>query len=270
MRTSPDSVGGITFAFGYQYQRMAYALALTLKRYGIPLTVVVPDGDTEGPRVYEKLENEVNVVPLKGYFGKFEYEALAYDLSPYEVTLKFDADVIVPSDAYLLELVPLIETFGLVSGAACDLTGTRNTATIYRRIESKFELPTVYSALFGFKKGELAHSFFEKVKWLFATWYSLPKFAQVMPPTTDSLYSIAWKAIAKGNPKEGLPFLHMKPGIAGSHVPYDWVNHVPYVLDDNGGLRVNSHRIRIPFHYFDKAFMSDAVLERLESYVCSS
>lgn len=255
------SVGGLTFAFGHDYQRMAYALALSLRRYGVPLTVVVPEKD----QVYSKLFNECNVVFLKGRFGKFEYESLAYDLTPYDITFKFDADMIVPAEAFLLQAIPLIAKFGVVSGTACALNNRANDSTIYRRIESSMGVPTVYSAAFGFMKNhETSSRFFHKVKQLFNDWYSLKLFSKDFPPTTDTIYSIAWKCVLKHDPTEGIPFLHMKPGIAGSSLPAKWLNKVPYVLDDQGRLKLNSHTIRIPFHYHDKAFLSDAILRRLE------
>lgn len=257
MRTD---IGGLTFAFGWQYQRMAYALALSLKKQGLPLTVVVPVTELDN---VGGLERVAHVVPLAGEFNKFEYEIYAYKLSPYDLTIKFDADMLVPAETYLWQAISRLDHFELLSGNACDLLGTTNSATIYRRVEAEHDLPTVYSACFGFKKGKLAQLFFEKVEEYFSKWYAMP-LAEKLPPTTDTIYSLAWKVLELQHLATGLPFVHMKPGIAGSSVPYNWTRHIPYVLDDRGRLRVNSHPIRLPFHYFDKEFMSDQMIARLE------
>lgn len=259
-----NNLGGLTFAFGWQYQRMAYALALTLKRFGIPLTVVVPAYDYDKELV-AKLESVCHVLPLEGQFNRFEYEAQAYDLSPYDVTFKFDSDMIVPGESYLKDMENLVQNMGIVSGIACTLDGTPSRSNIYRKIETAMDVPIIYSALFGFKKCQAASNFFSEVKRLFSQWYALPLLSADLPATTDTLYSVAWRTLKLPEPTYGLPFLHMKPGIAGSAIPYNWTRQIPYSLDAQGRLHVNSHQIRIPFHYFDKEFLSDSILERLET-----
>lgn len=261
------SFGGLTFAIGLEYQRMAYALALSLKRYNIPLTVVVHRED-HSRGLFKKLENEANIVTIAGKYGRFSYEALAYDLSPYDATMKFDADMLVPAEVTMANYQTFIESFSLVPGLAMTLNGTANTSSIYRKAETQLDLPLVYSACFGFTKSDIAERFYRKVAFLFEEWYALKNLSRYMPATTDSVYATAWTAL--GLPWSidyALPFIHMKPGIASARLPPKWMDKVPYSLARSGVLRVNSHVVRVPFHYYEKKFLTDPILEVLESNV---
>lgn len=262
-----STFGGLTFAIGYEYQRMAYALALSMQRYDVPLTVVVHRED-HSRGLFKKLEHVANIVTIAGRYGRFAYEAHAFNLSPYDVTVKFDADMIVPAEVMLDHYRKFTTTLALVPGLAMMLDGTPNSSTVYRPVETQLDMPVIYSACFGFTKSERAERFFKEVAKLFDKWYAMPNLCKDLPATTDSIYSAAWASM--GMPwhiEYALPFVHMKPKIAGRRLPAQWIDKIPYSLSNAGVLRVNSHVVRTPFHYHEKKFMTDAIIEVLEQNV---
>jgi len=252
--------GVLTFAYGSTYQRMAYAQALTLGVQGIPLTVVVPCLE------FPALDNVANVVVVKKPFSKFEWEALAYSLSPYDTTIKTDADVIFPAHLSLDPYFEVVERFELVSGFACNLQGVRSNCDWYRKTETYLDWPPFYSALCGFTKTKTAQQFFDKCAFLFQNWWKLSDIVGCLPATTDSVFSLAYRDLVLANRVlVGLKFIHAKQGICGQSFHDKWCQDVAVCLDDEANLFIGGQRLEVPFHYFDKDFLSPLFLAKLEN-----
>jgi hypothetical protein len=259
------SFGILTFAFGQAYARHAYGLHLSAAKHGVPVTVVtLPDDET-----YQWLARRD--VPLCTVTDKakhpFWYEQHAYDKSPYDLTLKMDADCFIPADADMGLIRRMIEQSEIVNGVPHTLLHEPVYSVAYRDREVKMGLPTVYSTMFGFAKCTEAHLFFQHIKMFCAHWGSdhLPM-TKGLEMTTDTLYSMAWAACH--NPSAalvGLPFHHMKPITMGwgTGVREDWTREVPYQVRGTS-VYVGGQCVSLPIHYQDKNFLSDAVLKELE------
>lgn len=262
MTVKTDTYGGLTFAFGYEYERLAYGLALSLKLHKIPLTVVVAANSKDR---FEPLLKVANVVCLPGTYSKFAYESKAFELSPYDVTIKLDADMLAPADAHLHSYLASFSRLSLASGIAHSLSTRPVYSSPYRAIELALGLPVVYSASFVFRKTELAKEFYALVAYYFDSWFKLPFLSAKLAATTDTLYSLAWCKLDLPNPVVGLPFVHMKRGVAHPNLPsVSWTREVPFSLDDSMRLRVAANRVNMLFHYQDKHFLSESLLRRLE------
>ncbi len=262
--TSKDKAGILTFAFGTEYQLQAYCQALTArKNLNMELTAVVEDGKA----VDKRLERVANIVALKGTWDKFEYEQLALDLTPYDLTYKTDADLVFPRGSTLYHATHLPVT----SGVACDVRGTVSDSTVYREVEADLGAPTIYSACFSFNKhmGK-AQEFFETTKDLYRNWYRLSlweKTEKPLPPTTDTVYSIAWMKVMGLARINGNEFVHAKPKINGWDDP-QWTKTNVFMMDDGCRMYVDGIRLCKPFHYFDKTLITPEFIKRLED-VCA-
>lgn len=254
--------GILTFAVGEEYQKMAYCQALTAKRnLGMPMTVVVRDGDP----VYQKLfdVSTVFIAPLKK--DGFQNEALALALTSYDVTYKTDADMLFPMGSRLYHN----QSLPCASGVACDILGAVNDTVAYRPVESNMGLPTIYSACFSFmKQNPQAKAFYQEVGEIFEKWYSLkvwdtPVF---LPPTTDSVYTLAWAKVFGLSRADGNQFVHAKPQVCGWTNP-EWTRDCEFMIDDQCRMFIDGVRLTKPFHYFDKTLITDELIERLED-VC--
>jgi len=64
------------------------------------------------------------------------------------------------------------------------------------------------------------------------------------------------------NPASDIPsFVHMKGPIQGwGHV--DWQKHLYAQVDDNANLTVGFNRQMYPFHYVDKTFATEELIEQ--------
>ncbi len=238
-------LGILCFALGEQYQRMAAMQAISWRRVGLPTTVVTTEP------VPAWLSSVANIVVYtKKIRVPFAYEADAYDLSPYDVTLKTDADLIAPPDVQ----VDLSLLDGVMTGLPVTVTNAPILSSPYRKHWSKqISLPEIYSAFFAFSKGDTAKAFFNNVRQVFTNFFlsNLSHLDKV--PSTDLAYSVAWARMWGTDRRSYLPFIHMKPGITGLDHPDSWTDTLP-VTYDTSGLYLGGLKILRPFHYYDKRF----------------
>lgn len=252
--------GVLTFAFGEDYQRMAYAQALSLRSLGTDITVVVDKEVT-----FEKLNTVANIVVLTKPMQKFEWENYAYDISPYDSTIKTDADVVWPIDSFMESYFNTVERLGVVSGKTCNLRREEVDSKRYRLKELRNGWPSFYTACMGFNKGEKASKFFTRVKEVYNNWWSLKTKIGDLPATTDSVFSLAYfMEFTQNVIPVGLQFVHAKADVCGNTFTEHWTHHMPYSIDEGGRVYVNHHRVSIPLHYFDKGYLVERILTRLE------
>lgn len=266
------SFGILTFAFGLEYAKHAYALALSARAHGVRVVVCSLLDDPACAYLQDK-GIQVALVDAKTAARPFWYEQFAYDVSPFDLTLKMDADCLIPRDADLELIRGLIARHQVVNGVPHTLTHEPTYSTAYREREVSWGLPTVYSTMFGFTRCTEAHLFYQHIKAFCAHWDTdaLPM-TKGVPMTTDTLYSMAWAACH--NPSSalmGLPFHHMKPATIGwgLGVREDWTREVPYHVKGSR-VYVGGQCVCLPFHYQDKNFLNEDVIKELEAAsVCS-
>ena len=178
-----------------------------------------------------------------GKFSGFANDWQCYDASPYEYTIKLEADMLCAS--------PIDHWWDLFSNRDVVISrGCRNfydqpgSSRYYRKIFDNNNLPDVYNAITYWKKGDIAKEFFELVKNIFKNWdsyKSILKFPD-SEPTTDVVYGIA--AVILGEENVTLPanlgptIIHMKKHIIGT-IGEDWTKEL--ILEySNPGIRINT------------------------------
>lgn len=263
--SEPTSKGILTFAFGIEYQKQAYCQALTAARsLQLPLTAIVDVLE------YPPLATVANVKVLEGRWAKFEYEQLALELTDYDVTFKTDADMLFPQGSMLYHP----EHLPFSSGVATDIFDNVTASTAYRETAVAMGLPTVYSAVFSFdRRTEEAQQFFQHLRYVYKHWYGLqiwdylPPLEKKLPPTTDTAYSLAHLYVAGATCLDGNQFIHAKPYI-NSWKDDEWTSVKTFTVDTQNRMYLDGVRLSSPLHYYDKALITDAFIERLE-HVCS-
>ena len=246
-----EYLGALTFAIGDDYQNMAAVQAQSWARIGIPMTVVIAGRATPA-----LLHSEANIVQLNREVTKpFEFEKYAYELSPYTVTIKTDADLVVP---WMWRPTPLMTEMPLISGKPIQINGASVENSPYRETATKFlGLPEVYSAFFTFRKGPDASTFFRYVDEIFTSYYltDLPNVEAT--PSTDFVYSVAWaRLFSSSDLGYTLPFHHMKHGVHGlGTVGHDWSAEANLMVT-NGDIFINGYQVYHPLHYHNKDLAS--------------
>lgn len=199
-----------------------------------------------------------------GDLGGFYNDWQVYDASPYEYTIKLEADMYVPcSIDYWWDILKIRDV--VISTSIRNFKQEVSAVKTYRRFITDNKLPDTYNAITYFKKSETAKEFFNTVRFIFEHWEDIkPNFIcnPKEPATTDFVYAIASHLV--GVEKTTLPkftqmsMIHMKQFI-NTMPTEDWTTTLVYEILPHT-LRVNTIPQMYPFHYHIKSF-SDIIAE---------
>ena len=188
-----------------------------------------------------------------------------YEASPYEYTLKLEADLYVPKSIdYWWDVLKQQDV--VISTTIRNYKQEISDVRCYRKFIDFNKLPDCYNAITYFKKSKTAEEFFNLVKNIFENWEEYKKVIQCKKDeqaTTDWVYALASHIM--GPEKTTMPIfkdmsmIHMKQMINGL-LTEDWTQEMVYeILPDC--LRVNTVVQQYPFHYHVKTFQ-----EQLSTY----
>ena len=240
-------------AQGDDYIKCANALERSIKNVmpdaniTIITTEMLPYGD-QAPDTNWKLQNDWQV----------------YEASPYEYTIKLEADMYLPKSIdYWWDV--LKDRDVVVSTTARNFKQEITPVRAYRRFIDDNKLPDTYNGLTYFKKSERADQFFKVVRDIFENWNEyrdILKCNKDELATTDWVYALACHIIGVEHTTlpdfKDMSMIHMKQFINGTPSE-DWRDVLVYELLPNT-LRINTIPQMYPFHYHLKDFC-DTILE---------
>jgi hypothetical protein len=145
-----------------------------------------------------------------------------YDASPYEYTIKLEADMYIPRNIdHWWDVIKDRDV--VVSSTIRNFKQEISDIRFYRRFIDDNKLPDVYNAITYFKKSEVATQFFMLVKEIFTNWEEYKKILKCNPQelaTTDWVYSIACHIMGVENTTlpsfTEMSMVHMKQYINGT------------------------------------------------------
>jgi hypothetical protein len=183
--------------------------------------------------------------------GGFANDWQVYEASPYDETIKLEADMYIPRS---------IEHWW-------DVLKEISSVRFYRRFIDDNNLPDTYNAITYFKKSEKAKKFFDIVKDIFENWEEYRTILKCTPQeqaSTDWVYALASHIM--GAEETTMPaftemsMIHMKMMINGITTE-NWTDSLVYeCLPDH--IRVSTEPQMYPFHYHVKNF-ADKILKGL-------
>jgi hypothetical protein len=234
-------------AQGSDYEKCATVLKRNIKKVmpKIGVTIVTTDmlpyGD-QAPNTFWKLQNDWQV----------------YEISPYDETIKLEADMFMPRDIrHWFDVMSVQDV--VVCNKIRNFKQELSDVKVYRRFIDDNNLPDVYNAITYFKKSDTAEKFFSIVRDVFENWIEYKSILKCNPKeecTTDWAYAIACHVI--GVEKTTLPnfdelsMVHMKQWVNGLPTE-NWTDTLVYEILPNQ-LRVNTYPQQYPFHYHIKLF----------------
>ena len=284
------SKGYFTFAqfsgkFG-AYTRMAYALALSLKASQTKgpnkLTVGMTEEDlSKLPKHYLDVF-DVQTIPWTDeaimHNWKLQNEWKVYHMTPYDETIKLDADMLFTVDMDYYWEAMKARNFGV---AICDSIHTFRDIlgddTYYRRGFKENGFYNAYSALTYFRKCDEALTFYNQVEDIYRHWSKYAnEFMRINPNDvayTDEVYGMAVKCLGwqnKVRPPKSFSFVHMKSkcqGLLNYNVDdRSWLEFLDGTYNEEG-MWINHYYQTKPVHYVDKSFCTDDLIKTLERQV---
>jgi hypothetical protein len=187
-----------------------------------------------------------------------------YEASPYDYTIKLEADMYIPRNIdHWWDVLKDREV--VVSNTIRNFKQEVSDVRFYRRFIDDNNLPDVYNAITYFKKSDVAKQFFAIVKEIFENWEEYKKILKCNPneiATTDWVYALACHVM--GVEKTTMPgfnemsMVHMKSFINGNPTE-NWTDTFIYeCLPDQ--IRVQTVPQQYPFHYHVKNFCDKIVV----------
>lgn len=249
------------------YVKCAEALAHSIKLCMPDSKITLVSSDVKSSSYFD------SVVPLP--YGdqdedgewKLSNDWQVYEASPYEYTIKLEADMYIPKSIDFW-WDTLKNNDLVVSTCIRNFKQEISDIRAYRRFIDDNKLPDCYNAITYFKKSETAERFFKIVKDVFENWNeyrNILKCNRDELVTTDWAYALASHII--GVEKTTLPefkemsMVHMKQFING--MPTEkWTDTLVYEILPHT-LRINTVPQHYPFHYHVKDF-SDKIMEVLK------
>lgn len=280
------SRGFFTIAQGKNYQRMAYALALSLK-------ISQPEGfNNLSIGVTKEEKNDVNwkyrevfdqVIDIpwddhaKNSSWKLENEWKAIHMTPYDETIKLDADMLFPGDISSWWNL-LCDSEGVFATKPRTYSGEIITSDFYRKTFTESALPNIYTAMFYFKKSDINFQLFKLAEMIFNNWERY--FYEFLLPdqrprlvSTDVVFAIAAKIMDYEQynkyPHCDVPtFVHMKSMLQNwpddQFMAEDWTKMIPTYFNRDCSIKVGNYAQSLPFHYQIKEFVTDRMISLME------
>ena len=187
-----------------------------------------------------------------------------YEASPYDYTIKLEADMYIPRKLDHWWDV-LKERDVVISSTIRNVQQEISDVRVYRRFIDDNNLPDVYNAITYFKKSDTAKEFFDLVKEIFTNWGEYKKILKCNPDeiaTTDWVYALASHIL--GIEKTTLPtftemsMIHMKQFI-NNHPTENWTDTFIYeCLPDQ--IRIQTIPQLYPLHYHVKNFCDKIIV----------
>lgn len=187
-----------------------------------------------------------------------------YEASPYDYTIKLEADLYIPySIDYWWEV--LAQQDVVISTTIRSYNQEISHNRYYRYFIDSNYLPNCYNAITYFKKSETADYFFKLIKNIFENWELYKTILQCKRDeevTTDWAYALACHII--GPDKTTMPaftemsMVHLKQAINNLN-SIDWTDELLYEVLPHC-IRINTVPQKYPVHYHVKKFAN--ILEK--------
>jgi hypothetical protein len=268
------------------YVRLAYGLALSLRHTQAEisnLSIGVTPG-TVVPAQYAWAFDQIVEIPwgddAELSQWKLENEWKSVWMSPYDETIKLDADMLFFSDIaewweYLINQPHDV----IWANRVLDWKADQVTSDHYRKTFTNSGLPNVYSAFGYFRKTKISYDFFHLCRYIYWNWaIFFERFLAVDDrpdhPSTDVIFALAAKIfdIDDGQyQNRSIPvFTHMKSHLQGWNLldlSDDWTKTAKVFFDDNANCKIANHRQIYPLHYHVKSFLTDEIIKKYERLV---
>lgn len=260
------------------YVRMAYALALSLKlsQKDDPNISLITDDKVSNN--YKNVFDKIIPIPWGDSAAKKDWKIenrwKIYHASPYEETIVLDSDMLVFKD--LSAYWNVFENYDIYfTSKVIDYRGNLIKDDYYRKAFVANHLPNLYNGLHYFKKSEIAKEFYQWMELVTNNWELFyGNFVKEHYPGRASM-DVTAALVAKildcehlvtNYKNDPVTFVHMKPRIQSWREPTEfWRQAVGVYFDNHGRLKIGNYQQNEVFHYTEKEFLTDSIVNRLET-----
>lgn len=266
------------------YIRLAYGLALSLRnsQTSTPYLSIGVTPNTVVPDRYAWAFDNIVEIPWGDHADqsrwKLENEWKVVHMTPYEETIKLDADMLFFNDIDVWWDMLAANEFS-VCNRIINYRSETVTNDFYRKTFTENNLPDIYTAFTYFKKTPAVFEIFDLAKFIFFNWEAMFE-VNLKPehrpdhPSTDVIFAIALKLLDLDQTfyttKQLPTFTHMKSQLQGwgrQDMLEDWTQHMSVFFNPGLECKIGNYLQFFPLHYHVKHFLTDEMLEYYERSV---
>jgi len=258
------------------YIKQAYALALSIKCSQKSVSLISLVTNDKVPKKYKSVFDQIIPIPGNDDAADAEWKVenrwKLYHASPYNETIILDTDMLLLDDVSLwwdycghfnIRFCSTIKNYKLET----------IVDTVHRKAFVSNNLSNPYYALHYFKKCDESLAFYKVLEFVCNNWeWCYGKFAPVDYQPWLSMDLASAIAIEMSGMQDDmfdanspLQFVHMKTPLQDWPIsPVSWQDTVPYVLTSTGNLIVGNIKQLALFHYVEKNFLTDSILDKLK------
>lgn len=252
------------------YVNCAKALALSIRNC-MPTESIALITDNTIDDDTRKLFDHIRPLPYGDQDKNSDWKLIndwqVYDASPYEYTIKLEADMYIPkSISHWWDI--LKDRDLVISTTIRNFQQEISSVRSYRKFIDDNKLPDCYNAITYFKRSQTALEFYKLTKDIFENW---DKFKETLqcdidePATTDWVYALAAHIMGPENtilPQfTDMSMVHMKKFINPIHTD-DWTDTLIYEILPHS-MRIQTVPQLYPVHYHKKTF-ANKILDELQ------
>ena len=263
------------------YVKQAYALALSIKHSQAEVKNISLITNDPVPKKYQKEFDQIIPIPWFDNTGSIlqgEHRWKLYHATPYDETIVLDTDMLLLNDIsawwkycsnYDIKFCSTIRNYKLET----------IVDTYHRNAFVVNKLTNPYFALHYFKKSTTAHEFYKVLEFVCNNWewcwgVFTPDYRQEWL-SMDLAAAVAIEILGLQEQLVDnlgiLKFTHMKTPVQGwTPVPASWQDTVPYLFNSRGDLIVSNIKQESLFHYVEKNFITDKILNTLKDLAYGS
>ena len=263
----------------YNYIEQACLAAMSLHATNTDCKISLITND-DVPKEYISLFDKIIEIPWTDQASESEWKVenrwKIYHASPYDETIVLDTDVLVLQD--ISSWWKFLSNYDLYfTSKVYSYRDKEINDTTYRKAFIANNLPNLYVGFHYFKKGEKAHQFYKMLELVMNNWElfygTYVKHHYPKRPSVDVSAAIVAKILdcdteVTNSIAKYPSFTHMKPAIQEwKHVPDKWQERVGTYLTKDLKLVIGNHQQNGIFHYTEKDFVTDDILNRYKDYI---
>lgn len=261
------------------YVRMAYALALSIiaTQSTVKSMSIGVKNEKQVSEKYRKVFEHIVEIPWADDAGNEEWkihnEWKSFWMSPYDQTIKLDADMLFMSDySHWWNILP--QKHFWPTSNVITYRGDIITSDYYRKEVTSNKIPNVYTGCMYFDKSKESKEIFYMAGSIYRDWkVFFERFLDQNRPTwvsTDVVFSLAidlldYKDQCIDNNILVPTFCHMKPYIQKTRKTLsNWQNELGIFFTPDLELFIGNFKQMYPFHYQNKDFLTNQIIQYYE------
>jgi len=261
------------------YVLQASLCAMSIKK-SMPRASVAVITDDVVPTTFKQFFDHIVPIPwgdsAAGEEWKIHNRPKIIHASPYDEAVILDTDMLMLTDVSTqIEYMRKYEIF--YTDRVLDYRGNVVSSDFYRKLYTKHNIPSLYTAFSYFRKSDFSFKFYEMLNLVTENWQDFYKVngsliqKRASMDTTVGLVTrmLDCEQQVTATTAEGFKptFVHMKPNIQGwQRLSEQWTTKVGYYLNKRLDLYIGNYKQEGLFHYTDKTFINPHIMKQYCDY----